>query len=133
MIDEQIQSGAFAVVSLIVDDRLFVANVGTAHVFICVYDKKSKMKRIVCLETPHTLATFTELERLAKLNANVPLSYSQTKTGNKDEEEESVITTMSTNYTRCLGNFKLKYYYDEYPEFEFCTSISWKNHSNFNK
>jgi hypothetical protein len=108
-IDEQIQSGAFAVVSLIVRDRLFVANVGTAHVFLCFYDERTSEKSLIPLETPHTLETYSEFERLANLNANVEAN------GN------------SISYTRCLGNFKLKYYYHEYPEFESCSSLLSKN------
>jgi serine/threonine protein phosphatase PrpC len=70
-IDERLKSGAFAVVSLIVNDRLFVANVGTARIFLCFYDQKTREKSIIALDTPHTLATFSELDRLIKLNANV--------------------------------------------------------------
>jgi serine/threonine protein phosphatase PrpC len=126
-IDEQIKSGAFAVVSLVVDDRLFVANVGTAHIFLCFYDKKSREKSIITLDTQHTLATFSELDRLAKLQANLqcglPLpSSSATLTKEGDKGFDSVaLDSSSIKYTRCLGDFKLKYYYHECPEFEYCT------------
>ena len=111
-IDNQIKSGAFAVVSLVIDDRLFIANVGTSHCFLCFYDMKTNEKSLVSLETVHNLSNFAELDRLAKLNARVSFSSADSDAN----EPHSLI-----KYTRCMGDFKLKLYYDELPQFQFCT------------
>ena len=103
-IDKKIESGVFATISLIIDDRLFVANVGNVHCFICTYDKTTFEKRVTTLETIHSLDNISELLRLANLKANV--------------DETSLQNYTPIRYTRCLGDFKHKLYYHELPQFK---------------
>lgn len=107
-IDKKIESGAFATIALIINDRLFVANIGTVHCFVCMYDKKTLEKRVITLETMHTLDNIQEMLRLADLNANVQDAILK-------RYEASPQTAI--DYTRCLGNFKNKYFYHEQPQF----------------
>lgn len=101
-IDKKIDSGVFATISLIIDDRLFVANIGNVHCFICSYDKTTFEKRVTTLETVHSLENISEMLRLANLKANV---------------DESSVNYNHIRYTRCLGDFKHKLYYHEQPQF----------------
>lgn len=108
-IDKTIESGAFATISLIINDRLFVANVGNVHCFVCLYDKSTYEKRVITLETAHSLENIQEMMRLTKLNANV---------------QESILNATKSwssgaiPYTRCLGDFKNKLFYHEQPQFK---------------
>ena len=106
-LDEKISSGAFAITSLIVDNRLFVCNVGPSHCFLCVHDPRTYEKRVVSLDTDHSLSSIEEMMRLADLKADVN-SLSQSYYSN-----DPII-----RYTRCLGDFKLKMYYHEFPQFK---------------
>lgn len=106
-IDKKIESGAFATISLIINDRMFVANIGSVHCFVCMYDKKTLEKRVITLETVHTLDNIQEMLRLADLRANV---------------QEAILNTspnLAIPYTRCLGNFKHKFYYHEQQQFKY--------------
>lgn len=98
-IDRMIEGGAFATISLIINNRLFVANVGTVHCFVCTYDKKTRQKAVSTLEFEHSVDNVTEMLRLANLKAHVEPEHIQIR------------------YTRCLGDFKLKLYYHELPQF----------------
>jgi serine/threonine protein phosphatase PrpC len=100
-IDRQIESGAFATIAIIVDDRLFVANVGTVHCFVCTYDRNTLETVVSTLEIEHSLSNITEVLRWADLNAFV------------DENHDDI----KIKYTRCLGDFKNKLYYHENPQF----------------
>ena len=108
-IDNQIDSGAFGVVALVVGNRLFVANVGTVHCFVCVYDKKKNEKKVVDLDTDHSLKNVDEMMRLVKLNASIDPTTLSDEAKNNDAHP--------IKYTRCLGDFKLKLYYHENPQF----------------
>jgi serine/threonine protein phosphatase PrpC len=107
-IDKKIDSGAFATISLLIDDRLYVANVGTVHCFVCTYNKRTFEKRVTTMESAHTLTNISEMLRLADLKADV---------------QEALLKGRSSSggfitYTRCLGDFKHKLYYHEQPQFK---------------
>lgn len=101
-LDKFLNSGSFATVALIIENRLFLANVGTNHCFIYKYNAKTNEQQVVSIETEHNLSNNAEMMRLMNLNAN--------------------LDKMSISYTRCLGDFKIKLYYHELPEFSDCTS-----------
>jgi TAK1-binding protein 1 len=112
-LDKQIESGSFAMVLLIIDNRLFVANVGTSHCFICVHDKVTNEKKVISLvELEHSITNLKEMIRLSNLMANI---QSETEKSNDASFEAN---KSQVKYTRCLGDFKLKLYYHEYPQFK---------------
>ena len=101
-------------VSLIIDNRLFVANVGTSHCFICVFDKVTNEKKVISLvELEHNLSNLKEMLRLSDLMPNVPNDMEKNKDALSFDSNKSQI-----KYTRCLGDFKLKLYYHEYAQFK---------------
>lgn len=107
-IDKKIDSGAFATIALIINDRLFVTNLGNVHCFVCMYDKKTLERRVITLETMHTLDNIQEMLRLADLHANVQEAILK----RYDQSPQIAIP-----YTRCFGNFKSKFFYHEQPQF----------------
>ncbi len=96
-LDKELDSGLFAMIALVVDKRLFVTNVGTSHCFLFRYNEASNEKDVVSVETEHKVKNRLEFNRLFKLNATL------------DNPEQM---------TRCLGDFKLKLYYDEDSQFK---------------
>lgn len=108
-IDKKIDSGAFATISLIIDDRLFVANIGNVHCFVCTYDKRTLEKRVTTLETVHTLNNVGEMLRLVELKADIQDAILK---ADRFDDNGDLIT-----YTRCLGDFKHKLFYHENHEF----------------
>ena len=122
-IDRQLESGSFAMVSLIIDNRLFVANVGTSHCFICVFDKNTNEKKVISLALiEHNITNFEEMIRISKLMPSEALPPNTPM--NHDLKPNQI------HYTRCLGDFKLKLYYHEYPQFRDCTGPPIINHPN---
>ncbi len=114
MCDQHLESGAFALLALIIDKKLFVANVGIANCFVCVYDKHMNEKKVISLESDHTIHSEEEFRRLEKLHADL----NDVKT-NVDEINKVIENRRKfIKYTRCLGDFKLKYYYNEMPQFK---------------
>lgn len=100
--DTQLKCGTFALISLVIEKRLFIANVGTSHWFICKYVKKTNETQVISYETDHRVTNATEMMRLMKLNADIDVPNGKNK----------------IEYTRCLGDFKLKDYYHEYTQFK---------------
>ncbi len=96
-LDKQLDSGLSAMIALVVDRRLFVTNIGTSHCFIFKYNEISDEKDVVSVETEHKVKNRLEFIRLNKINATL------------DNPEQ---------ITRCLGDFKLKLYYYENPQFK---------------
>lgn len=107
-LDEHLNSGSFAMIALIIENRLFVSNVGTSHCFICKFDEKTNEKQVISVETVHKTTNYLEMMRLIKLKSNLAL-------------ESSFSMENPIEYTRCLGEFKLKHYYHEFPQFSNCT------------
>jgi serine/threonine protein phosphatase PrpC len=101
--DTQLKCGTFALISLVIEKRLFIANVGTSHWFICRHIKSTNETQVISYETDHKITNATEMMRLMKLNASIDMPNGKNK---------------PIEYTRCLGNFKLKDYYHEYPQFQ---------------
>lgn len=105
----QINSGVFALVSLVIDNRLFVANVGPINCFVCLVDKEDKYKlKVVPLQTDHSLANIDEVMRLIKIKADIT-----------DLDQNH----LAIKYTRCLGDFKIKSQYQEHDVLRSCTEV----------
>jgi len=100
-------------VSLKIYNRLFVANVGTSHCFICVFDKVENEKKVISLvELEHNITNLKEMIRLSNLMANIPSEPDKNMDASSFETNKSQI-----KFTRSLGDFRLKLYYHEYPQF----------------
>ena len=112
LLNNQLNSGVFALVALIVDKRLFIANVGQVNCFLCLIDKNSQNKiKVVATQTDHTISNVQEVLRLVDLKANI-----------KDLENLETDENIAFKYTRCLGDFKSKANYQEYDIFKECSS-----------
>ncbi|RNA37902.1 TGF-beta-activated kinase 1 and MAP3K7-binding 1-like isoform X1 [Brachionus plicatilis] len=107
MLNDDLTIGAYAVVSLIVNDRLFVTNLGTSHCFVCVYDKSNREKKVITLETEHSLRNLSEIQRLINLKADV--------------KEYDYDSSPSIKHSRCFGDFYSKYFFYENPQFDTVT------------
>ncbi len=93
---------------MIIDNRLFITNVGTSHCFVCKYEKNKNEKIVVSCCTEHKLSNVDEMRRLIKLNANIETNSCSLKLENP-----------LSNYTRCLGDFNFKRFYRDYPELKY--------------
>lgn len=81
-----------------------MTNLGTSHCFVCVYDKINKEKKIITLETEHSLKNLNEIQRLINMNADV--------------KESNLESMPPIKHTRCFGDFSSKIYFFENPQFE---------------
>lgn len=109
----QLNSGVFALVALMVNERLFISNVGQINCFICLLGKNATNKlRVIPLQTDHTISNMHEILRLTGIKADI----TDLKSLEKDEN-------LAIKYTRCLGDFKSKANYVELTDiFKTCTS-----------
>jgi TAK1-binding protein 1 len=99
-LDKQISSGASAIISLVIENRLFVANVGNSHCFICLFNKETLEKSLLILEKDHSLKSWNEIKRLSDLNVDI----------------DALLDSSRNDYvinTRFIGGFELKNYYQE--------------------
>lgn len=103
-LNDELSIGAYAVVSLIVNNRLFVTNLGTSHCFVCVYDKANREKKVITLETEHSLKNLREIQRLVNMKADV--------------QESNYDSSPTIKHTRCFGDFYSKIYFFENQQFE---------------
>ncbi|KAG8175372.1 hypothetical protein JTE90_021479 [Oedothorax gibbosus] len=99
-VTEEIQSGTTAVVALILEDKLYIANVGDSRAILCTEDKDNKIS-ICQLSSDHTFSNEDELLRLSHLGLDVEKLKQQPKTGLQ-------------NCTRCIGNYTVKGGYKEF-------------------
>lgn len=97
-LDNDLSNGSFALISILIDNRLFVVNLGTSSCFICFQNDDSIFFDMCANE--HLASNPNERERLSQLNI--------------DETQLS--------YTRCLGDFKTKLFFKESKEFKYCSS-----------
>ncbi len=111
--DAQLSSGLFAILALIIDKKLYVANVGIANCFVCLYDKNKNEKKVISLESDHTIFNDEERLRLKNSKADLNEALNNNEINKVIENHNKYIT-----YTRCLGDFRLKFYYNEHPQFK---------------
>ncbi|KAG7297548.1 hypothetical protein JYU34_019578 [Plutella xylostella] len=100
-IDQQLSAGATAVVALVHNSKLFVANVGEARALLCRTDENSVL-RVVQLSVDHSLKNEDELLRLRQLGLDIKKLRNAQYLGNQSG-------------TRCLGNYLVKGLYGAFP------------------
>lgn len=69
-IDERLSSSATAVIALIHEENLYVANIGQCRALLCKTDDNGVLK-VVQLSTDHSLNNEDELLRLSKLGLDI--------------------------------------------------------------
>lgn len=106
-VTEEIQSGTTAVIALILDNRLYVANVGNSRAVLCKEDNDGKIC-IIPLTVDHTFANEDELLRLSHLGLDVSKLRQDMKNNQR-------------NCTRCIGNYTSKGGYKEFDNFSEAT------------
>lgn len=120
-INYELSSGTSAVISLVFNNKLYVANVGNSRALLCKTDANAVL-RVVQLSVDHDLRNEDELLRLLQLGittanlkygkyllygwGTVP-TYNHYETGSQIGNQET---------TRCLGNYLVKGGYKEYRE-----------------
>ena len=109
-LDNQINSGAFAITTLMVDNRLFVTNVGPSHCFVFVYDRIKNERKIVSLQTNHSIKNSDEIARLADLKTDFSSIIAKDDCCENSDfiDDINMSNKKDIRYTRCLGDFKNK-------------------------
>jgi len=105
ILNKKISSGASAIIALLIENRLFVSNVGSSHCFICLFNKETLQKSLLILEKDHSLKSWIEIKRLSDLNVDIDTLLSSS-------QNDSVINT------RFIGGFDSKNYYQELDAFK---------------
>ncbi|XP_066911677.1 TGF-beta-activated kinase 1 and MAP3K7-binding protein 1-like [Clytia hemisphaerica] len=100
-LEKRIKGGCSAAIALIHKSRLFVANVGDARALLCRVDPQNEELGVIQLSTDHTIATNSELQRLANLGLNI-------------ERLQQIPIVLKT--TRSLGDWALKGGYTSHPD-----------------
>lgn len=103
-IDNYLNSGCFAFISLLVENRLFLATVGTSHCFLLKYDNDGAY--VATFQINHKISNLEEMKRLNDLKADILVSEGA--------------CTKTQIFTRCLGDFNSKHFYTENPIFKNC-------------
>ncbi|XP_058793632.1 TGF-beta-activated kinase 1 and MAP3K7-binding protein 1-like [Phymastichus coffea] len=98
----ELSSGTSAVVALIYNNKLYVANVGDSRALLCKTDS-NQVLRVVQLSIDHDLNNEDELFRLSQLGLEVMAIKEGGHLGNQEN-------------TRCLGNYSVKGGYKEFKE-----------------
>lgn len=98
----ELSTGTSAVVALVYNGRLYVANVGDSRALLCKKDSNDVMK-VVQLSIDHDLKNEDELLRLSKLGLDVNLMKQGNRIGNQEN-------------SRCIGNYLVKGGYREFEE-----------------
>ncbi|KAI4460907.1 protein phosphatase 2c [Holotrichia oblita] len=101
-INYELSSGATAAIALIYNNKLYIANVGTCRVLLCLTDSNSVLK-VVQLSVDHNLRNEDELLRLSQIGINAANLRRCTHLGNQGN-------------TRCLGNYLVKGGYKEFED-----------------
>ncbi|XP_063237852.1 TGF-beta-activated kinase 1 and MAP3K7-binding protein 1-like [Bacillus rossius redtenbacheri] len=107
-LSRELSSGTTAVVALIHDGRLFVANVGDSRALLCRTDPNGVLT-VAQLSADHDLRNEDELLRLAQLGLHIDTLRRGGRLGNQEN-------------TRCLGNYLVKGGYKEVGELRAATS-----------
>nr|UCK81543.1 TGF-beta-activated kinase 1 and MAP3K7-binding protein 1 [Arenicola marina] len=107
-IEEEIRGGATAVVCLIVNNTLYVANTGCCRALLCTTDTDGVL-RVMQLTVNHDLTNEDELQRLSELGLDVGKLRQVGQLGNH-------------TYTRTIGDYHVKGGYKEIDVL--CTAMS---------
>ncbi|KAJ2941603.1 hypothetical protein O0L34_g14659 [Tuta absoluta] len=100
-IDQHLSGGATVVIALVLNNKLFVANVGETRALLCRTDDNSVL-RVVQLTVDHSLNNEDELLRLSQLGLDVNKLRNAQYLGNQTG-------------TRCLGNYLVKGLWKAFP------------------
>lgn len=101
-INNELSCGTTAVIALVLNNHLFVANVGDSRALLCKTDKNGVL-RVIQLSVDHDLSNEDELLRLY----NLGLPFEKVAHGYRLGNQEN---------TRCLGNYLVKGAYKEFEE-----------------
>ncbi|KAK5644909.1 hypothetical protein RI129_006209 [Pyrocoelia pectoralis] len=106
-INIELSSGTTAVIALLYNNKLFVANVGNSRVLLCQTDSNSVLK-VLQLSIDHDLRNEDELLRLQQIGMNIDYLRKCSHLGNQEN-------------TRCLGNYLIKGGYKEFDDLKVAT------------
>lgn len=95
-----VSSGTTAVVALIKNNKLYIANVGDSRALLCKKDAQG-VTRVIQLSVDHDICNEDELLRLSHLGLDTEKICRGSKLGNQDN-------------TRCIGNYLVKGGYKEF-------------------
>ncbi|XP_026322982.1 TGF-beta-activated kinase 1 and MAP3K7-binding protein 1-like [Hyposmocoma kahamanoa] len=107
-IDQHLSGGVTVAIALVVNNKLFVANVGEIRALLCRTDDNSVL-RVVQLTVDHSLNNEDELLRLSQLGLDINKLRNVQYLGNQTG-------------TRCLGNYLVKGLHKAFPLL--CTATS---------
>jgi len=106
-LNKGITSSTAALVVLIFNEKVFVANSGDCRAQVCVVDPHHGVREVIQLSVTHDLKNEDEVQRLRSLNLD--LDSLQGKLGNQET-------------TRCIGNYLVKGGYKENSNLASATS-----------
>ncbi|XP_030637500.1 TGF-beta-activated kinase 1 and MAP3K7-binding protein 1 [Chanos chanos] len=98
-LEQEVSGGATAVVALILNNKLYIANVGTNRALLCKYTSDGQ-NQVIQIGRPHTTDNEDELTRLAQLGLD-PARLRQA----------GLIAGQSS--TRRIGDYKVKFNYTD--------------------
>ncbi|XP_010903787.1 TGF-beta-activated kinase 1 and MAP3K7-binding protein 1 isoform X3 [Esox lucius] len=98
-LEQEVSGGAMAVVALILNSRLYIANVGTNRALLCK-SASDGQNQVLQIGRPHTTENEDELQRLAGLGLDVSRL-----------RQAGVIAGQSS--TRRIGDYRVKYNYTD--------------------
>ncbi|KAL0276687.1 UNVERIFIED_CONTAM: hypothetical protein PYX00_004204 [Menopon gallinae] len=101
-LNTELSCGTTAVIALIHNNKLYVANVGDSRALLCKTDTNGVL-RVVQLSIDHDLRNEDELLRLYKLGLNTEEIRKRPRLGNQEN-------------TRCIGNYLVKGGYKDFEE-----------------
>ncbi|XP_077967772.1 TGF-beta-activated kinase 1 and MAP3K7-binding protein 1-like isoform X2 [Styela clava] len=99
-LDNEIKGGTTAVVALIINNKLFVANVGECRALLCQLNSKTNHVEVQQISVDHNLYQAQEQARLKMLGLNVEKLQNRGKLGVNE-------------CTRCIGDYSVKGGYKE--------------------
>ena len=106
-LEQLVSCGCSATIATILDNRLWVSNIGDCQAFLCYQSDGEEDVRISTLSIDHYLSNEDESLRLQHLGYDPPLGDTDTGLGDH-------------NYTRCFGNYLVKGGYKETPILASC-------------
>ncbi|OXU29520.1 hypothetical protein TSAR_003832 [Trichomalopsis sarcophagae] len=108
LINYELSAGTSAVVALVYNNRLYVANVGDSRALLCKTDS-NQVLRVIQMTVDHDLRNEDELLRLSQLGLDIKSIKQGSHLGNQEN-------------TRCLGNYLVKGGYKEFEDLSKATA-----------